>query len=218
MKTLTFSIIAMMIAATTFGQGDQYLKTMQDNLKSMAKAESPEDFQQIANRFERVAVVEPGKWLPSYYAGYSYIIMSFNETDGDRVDQLLDLAQKHIDRALEVAPNESEIYTIQGLLFQARISVDYMARGMKYSQKAQASLGKAKSLNPENPRIYYLIGQNLYNTPPFAGGGPDKAHPYFKQAKEKYASFTLVNELYPDWGMKENEGLLKRSSEQIKNN
>jgi len=218
MKTLTLSIIAIMIATAVCSQNDQYFNAMQENLKTLAKAKNNEDFQELANQFERIAGAETGEWLPLYYAGYCYINMSFSETNGDKIDLLLDKAQKHIDRAEVIAEKEEEIILLQGFLYLGRISVDPMERGRKYSGKAEDQFIKAKKINPENPRTYFLLGMNTYNMPEMFGGGAQVAQPYFEKADEKFATFEPQNELYPDWGMETNKTMLKECNKQIGNN
>ena len=218
MKTLTITMISILITLASFSQSDQYVTAMSDNLKSLAKAENSEDFQNLANQFDRIAGVETAEWLPLYYAGFCYINMSFSERDGDKTDQLLDKAQKYIDRAEEINSNEAELAILQGFLFQGRISVDPMTRGMKYAGKANDQFLEAKNIDPENPRIYYLLGMNKYNTPSMFGGGATVAQPYFSEAAEKYKSFEPLSELYPDWGEKSNKNMLEQCNKQIKNN
>jgi tetratricopeptide (TPR) repeat protein len=89
---------------------------------------------------------------------------------------------------------------MQGFIHQARISVSPMMRGRSYSQKAEASFEKAIELNPENPRAYYLWGQNVMNTPSFFGGGKEKACPIFQKAKAKYEAYEAGNSISPRWG------------------
>ena len=218
MKTLTLSIITMMIAASVIGQNDQFATAMSDNLKSLAKAENSEDYQNLANQFDRIAGVETAEWLPLYYAGFCYINMSFSERDGDKVDQLLDKAQKYIDRAEEMNSNSAELAILQGFLFQGRISVNPMTRGMKYAGKADDQFREAKRIDPENPRIYYLLGMNAYNTPSMFGGGAKAAQPHFSEAAEKYKTFEPQSKLDPNWGEESNKNMLEQCNKQIKNN
>jgi len=218
MKTLTITLITMMITVLSFGQNNQYTATMADNLKTLAKAETNDDFQTLANNFDRIAGVETNEWLPLYYAGYCYINMSFSEQDGDVVDQLLDKAQKYIDRAEEISPDEPEVIILQGFLYQGRISVNPMSRGMKYSGRAEDQFLEAKKIDPENPRTYFLLGMNTYNTPSMFGGGAKAAQPYFEKAAEKFKTFESQSDLYPNWGEENNKNKLEQCNKQIKNN
>jgi len=218
MKTFTISLIALILSASVYGQKDQYETAMADNLERLAKAENKEDFQDLANQFDRIAAVETGEWLPLYYAGFCYNNLSFMTPDGDQIDQLLDKAQDYIDRANAIVDNEVELNILQGFLYQARISVNPMERGMMYSGKAEGQYKEARSIDPENPRIYYLLGMNIYNTPPMFGGGAENAQPLFSKADEKFASFEPQSPLHPDWGAEMNKSMLEQCNKQIKNN
>ena len=73
-----------------------------------------------------------------------------------------------------------------------------MTNGMK-SAKA---IGKAKKLDPENPRVYMIDGTGTLYKPKMFGGGVDKAIPLFEKASELF----LQEEdrgIYPDWGKDE---------------
>jgi hypothetical protein len=209
MKKVIFSISLMAIVSLMFAQNQQYYQTMGQNLQLFSTSQIVQDWQNIANQFERISNAEKKEWLPLYYAAQSTIFMAFAEQDKTKIDAYLDIAQKYIDNALLLAPNESELHVLQGLLHQARIGVDMMARGMQYMQLSEESFGKAKILNPENPRIYYLQAQSIYYTPEMFGGGKQNALPLFKQAKEKFDKFEPVSPISPNWGKEDNQKLLE---------
>jgi hypothetical protein len=208
MKTSILSVLFVLVYFLGFSQNNEFAQAMNDNLAKFESAKTQADFQSVGNQFERIAGSEKSRWEPLYFAAFSYIQMSFSEKDGAKIDQLLDNADIFIKKALSADSSESEIYTLQALSYQMRIGVNPMKRGQEYSMKANEVLEKAKALNPENPRIYFLAGQNLYHTPKFFGGGADKALPYFEKAKEKFDKFTPKNSYSPKWGQKSNENLL----------
>ena len=213
MKKILFTAIMLLTAIAGFSQSEQYKMAMSQALADLGKSKTVEDYQVTANQFERIANSEKSNWIPYYYAAYSSIIMSFNEKDGDKKDAYADNAQKYIDEALKLKPNESEIVAIQGMLYQARIMVNPMTRGQEYSVKANDEFEKAIQINQNNPRAYYLLGQNKLNMPSFFGGGKDKALPFFKQAKEKYESFKPAEMFVPNWGSNNIDGLIKQCEE-----
>jgi cytochrome c-type biogenesis protein CcmH/NrfG len=75
-----------------------------------------------------------------------------------------------------------------------------MNRYMTYGPKAQEALDMAKKLNPDNPRIYLLEGQDKYFTPEQFGGSKTEAKRLFEEALKKYDSFKPASELDPNWG------------------
>ena len=64
-------------------------------------------------------------------------------------------------------------------------------------------------LNPNNPRLYYLQGMSLFNTPEQFGGGKDKAKPVFEKAVELYKA-EQPKPLYPHWGQQQAEDMLAK--------
>lgn len=83
-----------------------------------------------------------------------------------------------------------------------------MSRGMKYSQKVYQTLDSAEKMNADNPRVYYLRGQNLFNTPKMFGGGQEAAKPNLVKAQELFDNQMVKNPLWPEWGKQDNKQLL----------
>jgi tetratricopeptide (TPR) repeat protein len=205
MKKLTLVFVLSLTLSGVFAQKSVYETEMKKNIDLLYAAKNLSEYQKVANKFDLIANKETTKWLPLYYASFTRILMSYSEKDEDKKDALLDEAQKPLDKALKIKENESELLVLQGMLYQARISVSPMVRGYKYSTLSNNSLNEAKKINKENPRIYYLAGMNVLNMPSMFGGGKEKALPYFQKAKEKYDKFTVSNELMPNWGKSGNE-------------
>ncbi len=195
---LIFAIIA--ISFPTFAQESRYQEAMLSNIESLDNASGPDAYLEIASRFERIATAEKTLWMPYYYASYSLVVMSFDETDGVKKDLVLDRAQQLLDVALEMKPKESELHVLQAFLYPSRILVDPTGRGMEYMGLMFASLETAKTLNPENPRIYFLEGVNKANLPPSMGGGPEEAKPILEEAIAKFKAFQNSDSLWPHWG------------------
>ena len=195
-------LILITISLTGFCKANTYADAMQKNIADFKKDSTLEQYQAIANSFERIVNIEKDEWLPSYYAAHVYVIMSFVEKDSDKRDQYIDKAQTFIDNCQKIVKNESEVYVMQGFVHQARISVSPMIRGMKYSAEASEALNRAIKINENNPRAYYLLGQNLLHTPSMFGGGADAACPYLTKAKAKYEIFKPESSISPNWGEK----------------
>jgi len=209
MKTLIITTALIVFSLTGFSQKDQYKMTLKADIDRMYQSQTIEEYQSAANTFERIALVEKKEWLPSYYTAYCYIMMAFMAQKPDQIDPYLDRAQKHLDKALAINEKEAELFVLQGMLHQARISVDFMGRGMTYSQMAQGELEKAAAIDPKNPRAFYLMGMNVYSTPPMYGGGPEVALPLFKRAQENFElSETIQNDLMPTWGKEHNSQMI----------
>ncbi|GAB3194409.1 tetratricopeptide (TPR) repeat protein [Pontibacter aydingkolensis] len=201
---------AILFVLNTFAQSSSFETAMAKNLELMRSGKTAEELQQAANGFERIAAAEQKEWLPLYYAALTYINISSKESDENKKDQYLDKGQEHLNKALKLVPKESELHVLQGYLHLARINVAPMARGMKYSGMATEAFEMAKSLNPANPRVYYMLANTKYNTPKMFGGGPEAARPYLEQAKEKYEAFKPATAIAPNWGEKQVLSMLEQ--------
>jgi hypothetical protein len=202
-KLMILSITLISLAVwnmQAMGQEDRYTSAMKSAIEMMDQASDAGEYVESANQFERIATAEKTRWMPYYYASYSLVVMSFDESDGGQKDLILDRAQELLDRAMELEPAESELHVLQAFIFPSRIMVDPMGRGMIYMEKMFGSLEKAKSLNPENPRSYFLEGVNKLNLPPSMGGGADVAKPILEEALVKFEAFTNEDPLWPGWG------------------
>jgi tetratricopeptide (TPR) repeat protein len=187
----------------------EYKQAMGAALSQMGTIKDNTAYLDLANQFQRISENEAAEWLPAYYATLNTTLYAFGEKDKTKVDPLLDQAQKMIDKALKIKATESEIWVLQGMLYQARIMVDPMTRGQKYFMQANEAFDKAESLNAENPRIYYLRGQSMMNMPKMFGGGKEAAKPLFQKASEKFLSFKPAEMFAPNWGKEQNEQSIK---------
>ncbi|MBC5994958.1 tetratricopeptide repeat protein [Pontibacter cellulosilyticus] len=207
-KHILFFAAVILFVSSSFAQNNNYETTMAKNLELMRSGKTAEELQQAANGFERIATAEQKEWLPLYYATLTYINISAKEKDESKKDQYLDKGQEHLNKALKLVPKESELHVLQGYVHLARINVSPIARGMKYSGMATKAFEKAKTLNPENPRVYFMLANTKYNTPKMFGGGPEAAKPYLDQAKEKFDVFKPASAIAPNWGKSQTEAML----------
>ena len=217
MKSLLF--IFLMFSVFTLAQDDgKYIGAMKKNLNKIDTASSVKSLIKIANGFERIAAAEKDKWLPYYYSAMSYTLASFRDSLKEKKDVYLDEADEFIAVADSLEPNESEIYNLMGMIAQARMQVDPMARWQKYGAMSDQYFKKALESNSDNPRPEYLMGMNIYYTPEQFGGGADAAKPVFLRSKEKFESFESENDLMPNWGEEHLNSLLSEIEKQTVKN
>jgi len=210
MKTLFTTLFLTLVLLTANAQSAKYEQAMSKALENLSKANTGDDFRNVANSFERISMNEKTEWLPLYYSAYAYVIVCHMNPDKGQSDAMLDKAQGFIDQALKIAPKESELFVLQAFLYPARITVDPMTRGMEYMGKMNQALDEAILLNPENPRSYYLRAITTLNMPEAFGGGAANAKPFFETAKEKFDQFTPETVLSPNWGKEQNEQELSK--------
>ncbi|HPF52730.1 MAG TPA: hypothetical protein PK335_14205 [Draconibacterium sp.] len=210
MKTLLATLFLSITFLTANAQSVKYEQAMSKALESLNRASMADNFINAANTFERISMNEKNEWLPLYYSAYAYIVVCYVNPDKEQTDAMLDKAQKFIDQALKIAPEESELFALQAFLYPARITVDPMARGAEYIGKMNQALDQAIKLNPENPRSYYLRAITTLNMPEGFGGGAANAKPIFETAKVKFDAFEPKTKLSPNWGKEQNEQELSK--------
>jgi len=215
MKKLTIALVLLTLSFTGFSN-ETYHKAMSQSIEKLFQAGTIPEYVEIANQFERITQTEKTEWLSLYYASYAYIMISFQEPDNAKKDTYLDQAQKYLDQALAIDPNESELYMLQGFLYPSRINIDPMNRGMIYMGKMNTALDKSLELNPDNPRVYYLRATMTFHMPEAYGGGAAKALPFYKKADEKFKIYKPKTDLSPNWGKEINEIELKNVLEVVK--
>ena len=215
MKNFTIILVLVSLFNVAFAN-EAYHEAMRQSIEKLYQSATIADYIETANQFERITQLEKKEWLPLYYASYAYIMISFQETDNAKKDAYLDEAQKYLDQAMAIEPNESELHMLQGFLYPSRINIDPMTRGLQYMEKMNASLDKALQLNPNNPRVYFLQGTMTHHMPEAYGGGAAKALPFLKTADEKFRIFQPKTDLSPNWGKEANEADLKKALEEAK--
>jgi hypothetical protein len=202
-----FLFLLFAIASGAQAQSDKYVAAMNKNLSQFDSAKSASDFQALSNNFERIGEAEKNQWLPFYYAALALTSAGWRDANLDkdvnsaRVQALCAKAE-----AIEV---NSEIYAVRDMAATQEMMVDPQTRWQTYGQEASADLEKGLKLDPNNPRLYYLQGMSLFNTPPAYGGGKDKAKPVFEKAVGLYKTIQ-PKPLYPSWGRKEAEDMLAK--------
>lgn len=180
-------------------QSSKYEAAIKQNLAVLDTAKTAANLQKLASSFERIATSEKTQWLPYYYASYCAIRVVKFERDLGVLDSKLDNAEALAQKANALSPNNSEIFCLDALIAFARINVDFMARGPKYSAIATEALLKAQQLDPTNPRAYLLIGQSKYNTPEQFGGDKKRACQFFDKASALFNT-SAASPITPHWG------------------
>ena len=202
MKFFAVILFSFLFLTLAKAGDDKYTTAMEKNISLIDSAKSLADFQNVTNSFERIASAEKSKWLPYYYTSYCCSISSLLDTTISKKDTYLDRADEYVNIADSLKQDNSEIYTLKGLISQMRLMVNPMERWQKYGPLANNYFKKAKELDPTNPRPDYLIGQSLLYTPVQFGGGKEVARPFLEESMKKYESFKLETSISPDWGKK----------------
>lgn len=209
----SLSVILSLMFLTIAIADDKYEKEIKKNLEKIDECKTPNDFIKLANNFERIAVAEKDKWLPYYYSAFVYVLASYADSLNSRKDIYLDKSDKFNNIADSLQPNNSEIYTLKGMISQARMQVDPMNRWQKYGADATKNFTKAMEIDTLNPRPEYLIGVGIFFTPKQFGGGSTAAKPILEKSLAKFEKFVPENEIMPKWGKEQVMDYLKQINE-----
>lgn len=149
MKNLIILIATLFISLTLSGQ-DQYTAGMGKAFQLWGEGKGME----AVAMFERISQAEHENWLPTYYAANVLIAESFQTKDQAKVNEMLEKAAAHIKEAHERSPDNSEIVTMEGLLYTGYVAMDPATYGMMYSPKIMGLHTKAIELDGKNPRAH----------------------------------------------------------------
>jgi hypothetical protein len=204
MKKL-ITILVLLASLSGFAQSERYVAAMQKNLALFDSSKTTADYQALAAAFERIGDAEKTQWLPYYYAGLALATAGWADTKLDK-DANSAKIKALCDKADAIAKS-SEVFEIRNMAATQQMMVDPQNRYMSFGQEAGTALTKGIEIDPKNPRLYYLQGMSLFNTPEAFGGGKAKAKPVFEKAVSLFKS-EEVKPLYPKWGQKQAEEML----------
>lgn len=144
-----FLFIALLFSTSVLAQ-DQYSAGMQKAFDLWGAQKNSE----AAALFERISQAEVENWLPPYYAANVLIVRSFGNENKSLVNEMLEKAKIHIDEANKRSPNNSEITTMEGLLYTAYVAMEPETYGMQYSPRIMQLHSMAIAQDSLNPRAH----------------------------------------------------------------
>ena len=208
MKKSLILLTLLLVTLSGFSQPRKYGKAMEKALDNLAVASSPEELISSAAFFGDIAEKYPELWLPAYYEAYCLISASFNTGEYLSKMECLDDAMKIVDRVRIIEPDESEVEALDAFHALGMMAADPQSNGPIYLEDFTTCIGKAKKLNPENPRPYYIDGLLKANLPDYMGGGAFAAKKEHEIAAQKYREFDNDDPFWPDWGESLNQAQL----------
>lgn len=210
MKKFTLILAVVLVGFVSKAQKPEYFQAMGEALGQYAKCQNVEDFQALGNKFEMIANTEKSEWLPLYYHAQCYTLMSFIEQgDGAKKDGYLDVAEKSVNKLMEMVPGEAEVFVLQAFYLTGRLVVNPMERGQEYSGLVGQATGKALSVDPENPRAKLMKIQMDMGAAPYMGQDPKSFCPAAKELLASWDSYKPKSPFHPNWGKDQLEGIVK---------
>jgi len=197
MKKLLFVFAMAFLVASAVKSQSQYESGMQKAFEFWKDGKSNE----AVAMFERIAQAETDNWVPLYHAANVLISTQFRLKDVDARNNMLEKAKKVIAEAHKRSENNSEITTLEGMLYTGYVSMDPGTYGMKYSPKIMQLHSKAVALNPDNPRALANKIEYEMGSAKFFG---NDLKPYCTQMKEiipKFENQKLEVPFAPSYGI-----------------
>jgi hypothetical protein len=207
-RSILFAIIVL-ATATAWGQNDKFTDAMLTVFERSATARTLDEHQEVANSFARIAMAETNEWTPLYYAALNNLMMSFMEISDDQKGKFISLAKSQIEAGLKLKPEETELMVLKILSYYAQMALNPMDAMYMFGE-VNALIDHARTLNPDNPRIYLIQAEAVFNMPPEFGGGGEAAKPLLTTAMERFNRFVPEGPLSPDWGKERCEMLLNQ--------
>ncbi len=196
MKQMLLSV-ALLLGVSLFAQNDKYNMAMQKNLDMLDKATTAAELTAASAAFERIGDAEKTQWLPYYWAAMAKVRIGWIDNNADK-DKLATETKTLIAKGEAINEN-AEFYSLRNMAATQQMLVNPQERWQTYGAEAATALQKGMQLEPNNPRLYYLQGMSVFNTPEQFGGGKEKAKPIFQKAVDLYKT-EEKKPLYPTWG------------------
>lgn len=220
MKRSTFFLVMFFAAGITFGQmSDKFVNAMKEKITLLDSNLDAAAWKELGNSFERIAEAEKTQWLPYYYSAFSNVMAGYRSmTPGDfgdhsaTLDPFADKAESLLNKAEALSKDNSEIWCVRKMIATLRLSANAMARYMTEGPISEEAINKAKSLNPNNPRVYLLMGQDKFYTPEQFGGSKSEARNLFEEAMKHFSNFRAESPIHPAWGLSQAKWMLSQTN------
>jgi hypothetical protein len=141
------------------------------------------------------------------FAQWRRAINGFNDSiDRKELEQNLKTALDEFKIATEKDPTfmDAKVGTISCLGYLAFMNRQDQARAKELVGQIVPLVKEATDIAPDNPRLIWVRGPILWNTPPERGGGHDKAIENYRRGLEVCSKIKTGNDpLEPSWGKAE---------------
>ncbi|MFY0600672.1 MAG: hypothetical protein JXR03_13450 [Cyclobacteriaceae bacterium] len=208
---LTLYIALVLLSTLNFAQSGKFSKAILKGKEMIAQSDSIDNYIAAANYFERIKLKETNEWLPSYYHALALTFGAL-KLEADEKEDMLNTALKSVEVGKKIAKN-SELIALEGFIQMLRLSIDPAVRGRTLSPTIFQLFNAALKYDENNPRATLFLGQMHYGTAQFFGSSTEEACSYFEKAKALYDSESPEDTIFPTWGKKGLEEMVKNCNE-----
>ncbi len=207
MKKVSLLIVAVLLSIASWSQS--YESLMEEKVQLFEQRDKHVDLVSLSDDFASISKQFKQEEGAKYYRALCLVLSIFHEKDNKQKDVLAQKSEKLINKGIKLNPNNAEWHLLKALMYQAAITASPRERGYVYSQKAKVCLAEAFKLDSNNPRYFFLKGQNIYYTPKQFGGGASKAKPLFEKAALLFEKQNAQHSYSIRWGKNTNAQQLK---------
>lgn len=197
MKNLFFLLLMFVFSSTLMAQpNDMYIKGMGKAFELWGAGQTNE----AVAMFERITQAEKTNWIPAYYAANVLISQSFQTQDKSLINEMLEKAKGHIATCHERSPDNSEVVTLEGLLYTGYVAMDPQTNGMTMSPMIMQLHSKAIELDNTNPRAHSNLVEYEIGGAQFFGTDLKTFCTRIKEIMPMYAD-QKEGQFLPKWGL-----------------
>ena len=160
--------------------------------------------------FERIAKAEKDNWVPYYYAAQTLITASFESKDATLINELLKKADTFIKEGEKISPDNSELVTLEGLMYTGYVAMDPQTYGMQYSDKINNLHSRAIDLDENNSRAHLNKIEYSMGAARFFGQDLSQFCGSIKETRSLFENQKPHGPFYPKWGEERVGVLLKQ--------
>jgi len=208
-KLIITSLLILVIPVLTYSQTSTNIDSLiiqgKKQLHSALHSWTESDLLNSRAYFERLFMNQSDSWLVQYYIGLAdsrLVSFYFSQNNKESAKKFIDDGIDNLRKVIKANENFAEAHSLLSSLYGNKIATNPFL-GMTLGPKSGMEMGKAKTLQPKNPRNYLIAGWSAFFTPKMFGGGKKKAKKNFEQAVAHFDSFQVKNPTLPDWGKEE---------------
>ena len=152
--------------------------------------------------FERFLDANKEDFLSMYYVAFAnFNLCTMKEVPSNR-EALIESAIKYLEDINKKHPDFEDSQILLSSILTYKMSYN-RNEVIKLSQKSSKALSIAKSINENNPRLYYVTAVSKYYTPKAYGGGQEISIKLFERSISLFKNYKIDDGKMPDWGLAE---------------
>jgi tetratricopeptide (TPR) repeat protein len=199
---LAAALLAALVTSAAAQAGDAAWAALTQRLERASMNGAVAELRTVRGELLRLLAAKPEparERLVQYSLAYIASRMVFNPQTPEREQgDLLADAVTRLQAVVSANPKDAEAHALLGAVYGLQIAMSPL-KGMLLGPRAGAALGRAASLEPDNPRVLLQQAINAYNTPALFGGSVDEAERLLRRSLERFAK-QPADAPWPSWG------------------